>query len=174
MCELTSGYNGIICDVAGGVSAIYIGSLRDENTGAANYTFTRTTGNITAMANVSAKLFYTFNIDSEMSDFTVTSIGSRENASTGFEITGNIKFASNKEADVQFFENLVRDRVCIIAKLNDGSNEVLGLVNGLKVSLTRTSGTKFEDMNGYTLTISGREKQMTPKISDAIVTTLLS
>lgn len=173
MCELTAGFNALNCDSAGGVATLYIGSLRDEATGAANYTYTRTNGEITAMANVGAKLFYTVTVDAEMSDFTVNAIGSRENASTGFEISGNIKLAGNTATMIQQLEDLSKDRVCVIAKLNDGTNEVLGLVNGCKFLFNRTSGTKFDDMNGVTLTFSGREKQNAPKVSDGIVAALL-
>jgi len=174
MCELSAGFNALNCDSSGGVATLYIGSLRDETTGAANYTYTRTDGTVSAMANVGAKLFYTVTVDAEMSDFTVNAIGSRENASTGFEITGNIKLAGNTATMIQQLEDLSKDRVCIIAKLNDGTNEILGIDNGCKFLFNRTSGVKFDDMNGVTLTFSGREKKNCPKVSDAIVLTLLS
>jgi hypothetical protein len=61
-----------------------------------------------------------------------------------------------------------------IDKLNDGTNEILGIDNGCKFLFNRTSGVKFDDMNGVTLTFSGREKKNAPKVSDAIVLTLLS
>lgn len=173
MCELTSGFNALNCDSSGGVATLYIGSLRDETTGAANYTYTRTNGELTAMDNVGAKLFYTVTVDAEMSDFTVNAIGSRENASTGFEITGNIKLAGNTAAMIQQLEDLSKDRVCLIAKLNDGTNEVLGVDNGLKFLFNRTSGVKFDEFNGVTLTFTGREKQNAPKVSDVIVAALL-
>jgi len=174
MCEILSGFNTLNCDSVAGIATLYIGSLRDETTGAANYTFTRTDGTITAMANVSTKLFYTVTVDAEMSDFSVKSIGTRENASSGFDISGTIKLAGNTANMIQQLEDLSKDRVCVIAKMNDGTNEVLGLVNGLKFNFDRTSGMKFEDFNGVTLTFSGKEKNNAPKISDAIVTTLLS
>ena len=177
MCELSSGLSGLNCDSMGGVSAIYIGSLRDETTGAANYTYSRTAGRITAMANVGAKLFYEIKVDSEMSDFTVNAIGTRENASAGFEITGNIKLHLNyAEADqnIELLENLVKDRVCVIVKLNEGYSEVLGIDNGVKFLFNRASGTKFDDFNGVTLTFSGRESKNTPVIANTIVTSLIS
>ena len=173
MCELSAGFNALNCDSSGGVATLYISSLRDETTGAANYTYTRTNGELTAMDNVGAKLFYTVTVDAEMSDFTVNAIGSRENASTGFEITGNIKLAGNTAAMIQQLEDLSKDRVCLIAKLNDGTNEVLGLDNGLKFLFNRTSGVKFDEFNGVTLTFTGREKQNAPKVSDVIVAALL-
>lgn len=173
MCELTSGFGALNCDSAGGVDKWYIGSLRDASTGAANYTYTRTNGELTAMANVGAKLFYEILVDAEMSDFTVASIGTRENGSTGFDITGNIKLSGNTASNIQQFETLVKDRLCLIAKLNDGSYEVLGLDKGLKFNLSRTSGSKFEDMNGVTLSFVGREKQNAPKVSGTIVAAMI-
>jgi hypothetical protein len=125
------------------------------------------------MANVSTKLFYTITVDAEMSDFIVKSIGTRENASSGFEITGNIKLAGNTATMIQQLEDLSKDRLCLIATLNDGTNEVLGLDNGLKFNFERASGVKFEDLNGVTLTFTGKEKKNCPKISDAIIATLI-
>ena len=173
MCELTAGFGALNCDSVAGVSTWKIGSLRDETTGAANYTYSRTDGTITAMANVSTKLFYGITVDAEMSDFTVKSIGTRENASSGFEITGNIKLAGNTATMIQQLEDLSKDRLCLIATLNDGTNEVLGLDNGLKFNFERASGVKFEDLNGVTLTFTGKEKKNCPKISDAIIATLI-
>jgi hypothetical protein len=174
MCELSAGFNALNCDSAGGVATLYIGSLRDATTGAANYTYTRTDGTVSAMANVGAKLFYTVTVDAEMSDFTVNAIGSRENASAGFEITGNIKLAGNTATMIEQLEKLSKDRVCVIAKLNDGTNEILGIDNGCKFLFNRVSGMKFDEFNGVTLTFTGREKKNCPKVSDAIVLTLLS
>lgn len=174
MCELSAGFGVLNCDSAAGVSNLYIGSLRDSSTGAANFTYSRTEGSITAMANVGTKLFYPITVDAEMSDFSVKSIGTRENASAAFDITATVKLAGNTAAMIEQLEKLSKDRVCLIAKLNDGTLEVLGLDNGLKVNFDRTSGTKFEDMNGVTLTFAGKEKKNAPKITDAIVTSLLS
>lgn len=173
MCELSAGFGALKCDSPGGIDEWYIGSMRDSSTGAANFTYTRTAGSLTAMANVGTKLFYKVLVDVEMSDFQVQSIGTRENASAGFDITGNIKLAGNTAENIEQFEKLVNDRVCLIAKLNDGTFEVLGIDKGVKFNFTRTSGTKFEDMNGVTLTFTGREKKNAPKISSTIVDALL-
>lgn len=173
MCELTAGFNVLNCDSVGGVATWSIGSLRDETTGAANYTYSRTAGTVTAMTNVGAKLFYSITVDAEMSDFIVKSIGTRENASSGFEISGNIKLAGNTATMIEQLEDLSKDRVCLIATLNDGTYEVLGLDNGLKFNFERASGTKFEDMNGVTLTFTGKEKKNAPKVSNVIVAALL-
>ncbi|MBP8066934.1 MAG: hypothetical protein KAY27_00085 [Pedobacter sp.] len=173
MCEILSGFNTLNCDSVGGVATWYIGSLRDEATGAANYTYSRTDGSLTAMANVGLKLFYTITVDVEMSDFSVKSIGTRENASSGFEIAGNIKLAGNTASMIQQLEDLSKDRLCLIATLNDGSLEVLGLDNGVKFNFERTSGSKFEEMNGVTLTFAGKEKKNAPKVSSVIAAALL-
>lgn len=174
MCELTAGFGKYSCDLTGGVATWYIGSIKDATTGAANYTYSRTGGAITAMDNVGLKLFYTIDVDVEMSDFSVKAIGSRENASNAYEITGNIKIGGVTDTLVDKLDKLTRDRICVIAKLNDGTLEVLGIDNGCKFSFDRTSGTKFDDFNGVSLSFTGREVMNPPKISSAIALTLLS
>jgi hypothetical protein len=174
MCELTSGFGALNCDSAGGVDKWYVGSLRDEATGAANYTYTRTAGEITAMANVGSKLFYEILVDAEMSQAFCNTIGTRENASAGYDHNGTIKLAGNTATNIDKFEKLSKDRVCLIALMNDGTYEVFGIDKGLKIGVNRSTGMKFEDFNGNELAFSGKEKRNAPKIGGSIVTTLLS
>jgi hypothetical protein len=63
--------------------------------------------------------------------------------------------------------------VTVIAELEDGTYEVLFLLNGGVIVDERTPGTAYEDMNGNTLTITGKEKGKAPKISEALVLALL-
>jgi hypothetical protein len=57
--------------------------------------------------------------------------------------------------------------------LNDGTYEVLFLQNGAKCNDERASGTAYEDMNGNTLTFTGKEPAKAVKISSVIVLALL-
>lgn len=172
MCELTSGYDKL-CDRAGGIDTLYAFSTKDAN-GASNIdTLTVADGAVTALTLVSGKYAYPFNVEMETATFTDTAIGERANNAYAREQSATVVLHGNTASMIVQIENLCKGRTTLIAKMNDGTYEVLFLYNGAKVSDERTPGTAYEDMNGNTLTFSGKETSKAPKISSAIVLALL-
>ena len=173
MCELTSGYNKI-CDLAGGVDTWYIFANKDSN-GDSNYaTYVEANGEITDLTLVAGKYAFPFNVEIETSSFTDTAVGERANGSYAREQQATIILHGNTSTMIRDIEDMCKGRVTVIAKMNDGTYEVLFGVNGGKASNERASGTAFEDMNGNTLTITGKETVQAPKISSALVLALLA
>ena len=173
MCELTSGYNKI-CDIAGGVETWYIFSNKDAN-GASNIdTLMVSNGEVTVLTLVAGKYAFPFNVEIETSSATDTAVGERANGSYAREQEVTIMLHGNTATMIRDIENMAKGRVTVIAKLNDGTYEVFFLNNGGKTSDERATGTAFEDMNGNTLTITGKETSKAPKISSSIVSALLA
>ncbi len=172
MCELTSGYDKL-CDRAGGIDTLYAFSTKDAN-GTSNIdTLTVADGAVTALTLVSGKYAYPFNVEMETATFTDTAIGERANNAYAREQSATVVLHGNTASMIVQIENLCKGRTTLIAKMNDGTYEVLFLYNGAKVSDERTPGTAYEDMNGNTLTFTGKETSKAPKISSAIVLALL-
>lgn len=172
MCELTSGYDKL-CDRAGGIDTLYAFSTKDAN-GTSNIdTLTVVDGAVTALTLVSGKYAYPFNVEMETATFTDTAIGERANNAYAREQSATVVLHGNTASMIVQIENLCKGRTTLIAKMNDGTYEVLFLYNGAKVSDERTPGTAYEDMNGNTLTFTGKETSKAPKISSAIVLALL-
>lgn len=173
MCEITSGYTKL-CDETGGVDKWYWFALKDGTTGASNVaTYTVVDGAVTALTLESGKYAYALNVEIETSTFTDTATGDRTNASYAREQQATIVLHGNTAEMIVQLEQASKGRICLIAKLADGTYELLFAENGGKSSDVRTPGTAYEDMNGNTLTITGKEKSKAPKISSAIVDALL-
>jgi len=173
MCELTSGYSKI-CDLAGGVDTWYIFSNKASDGSDNIDTLTVANGEVTALTLVAGKYAFPFNVEIETSSFTDTAVGERANGSYAREQSATIILHGNTSTMIRDIEDMCKGRVTVIAKMNDGTYEVLFLNNGGKASNERASGTAFEDLNGNTLTITGKETSQAPKISSTIVLALLA
>ena len=173
MCELTANINGINCDEAGGVDTWYA-FARNDASGVSNIaTFTFLDGDVTALTLVATKFAYPINVEQETSTFTDTAIGERSSGSYAREQSATAVLHGNTAEMITSVEQLAKGRTCLIAKLNDGSYELLFSGYGAKCTDERAAGTAFEDMNGTTLTFSGKETYKALKISSTIVLALL-
>lgn len=166
MCEITAGFEKI-CDSAGGVSRAYWWNTSDVDT------LTVVAGNVTALTLNSGKYAYPIDFEIETSTYTDTGTGERANSSKAREQSATILLAGNTAAMIAQIDAATGGRVTVAFQLNDGTYEVLFLENGAKVSDVRTPGTAFEDMNGNTLTFTGKEKTKAPKVSGSIISAML-
>ncbi len=166
MCEILAGYDKL-CDNTGGVETWYIGSVKNIDE------VTVTAGAVTSITMKNGKYVYPFNIEMETAFFNDTAIGERANGAYAREQSATAVLHGNTAEMIVNIEEIAKDRTFWIAKLNDGTFEVLFLENGAKVLDDRASGTAYEDMNGTTLTASGKEKKKAPKISSVLVEALL-
>jgi len=172
MCELIDGYNKV-CDTAGGIETIFLLSVVDDN-GESNYEFIDIEdGEIVDMEMKPGKYAWPFVIEMETATFTDESIGDRPNGAAARNQSATVILHGNTPEMIVQIENLTKGRTALIAKLVDGTYEVLFLKNGAKVADSRTPGTAYEDMNGNTLTFTGKEPQKAPKISAAVILSLL-
>lgn len=172
MCEVLEGYTKL-CDETGGVDTWYWFSLKDS-AGASNIaTYTVADGNVTALTLAVGKQAYALNVEMETSTFTDTGIGGRTEGSYAREQEATVVMHGNTADMIKTLEAAGKGRMVLIPLLNDGTYELLFAEKGAKMSDVRTPGTAYEDMNGNTLTFTGKEKSKAPKISSAIVATLL-
>lgn len=166
MCELLSGFD-LGCDESGGIETVYAYSRKNVAT------FTHLNGEVTALTLNSGKYAYPINVEQETAVFTDTAVGEKATKGYGREQSGTVLLYGNTAEMIVNIEAIAKDRTCWIAKLNDGSFELYFSQFGAKVNDERSTGTAFEDMNGTTLTITGKEKYRALKISSAIVLALL-
>jgi hypothetical protein len=173
MCEVTSGY-GKGCDSVGGVKTWYWFSLRDS-AGESNYATEPTIvdGAVTAIALKAGKYAYPLNVEMETSSFQDTRIGERTNSAYARSQTATIILHGNTASMIDQLETGAKGRVVMIAEMNDGTYELAFMTNGGMIVDDRTTGTAMEDLNGNTLTITGKEFRKAPKISSVLVQALL-
>lgn len=163
-CEITSGYDKD-CDSAGGVNKWYAINVD-------NFTYTKTAGEVTAITNAASKQWYAFNVEIETSMFTDTAIGERANGSYAREQSATIVFHGNTKEDVVLLDTIAKGRIALIACLEDGSYELLFADNGGKMIDERASGTAYDELNGNTLTFTGRETSKAPKVDSTLIAAL--
>ena len=166
MCEITDGFSKI-CDAAGGIAKAYGWSTSETDT------LTVVNGEITAFTLNAGKYAWPIEFELGTSTYTDTAIGDRATSSYGREQSATIMIAGNTAPIITNIEAIAKGRTTIAFELNDGSYEVLFLENGAKLIDERNVGTNYEDMNGHTLTFTGKEKSKAPKVSSAIVLALL-
>lgn len=166
MCEIIAGYNAG-CDSVGGIKTIYGFNTTDATTTVAN-------GAVTAISLTSGKYAHAFYVEMETAKFDVKAIGERANKALAYEHNGTFTLMGNSATDIVNLEALEKSRTTFIVELNDGTYEVYGLTNGMMVRGVRDTGQKYEDANGNTLTVSGKEKNRAYKISSALIASILS
>lgn len=167
MCEITSGYNKL-CDTQGGVATVYAWNTNQVDT------VTVSNGAITALTFESGAYIYQFNVEMETATFTDGAIGERANGAYARQQEATVVLHGNTAEMITQLDLMARGRTTWAFELNDGTYEVLFLENGAKVSDSRTPGTAFEDMNGNTLTLTGKEKTKAPKISASLIASNLA
>ena len=168
-CEVISGFNNnSACDSQAGVKQWYVASTANIASK------TVVAGAVTAISMVATKKFWPITLDMQQSFFNDQAIGSRENASYAREHSATMKLAGNTASDIVALEDMGRGRVTLIASLQDGTLEVLGLKNGMKMLENRTSGQAMEDFNGNELVFSGKEPSKAPKIGVGLIAALIA
>lgn len=162
MCEIVSGYDKL-CDTVGGVATVPMANKADIES------YTVLNGSVTALTMKAGKYIYPFNVEMETANFQEQDIGERANGASAVQQTGTVVLHGN-DADLVVKRQLLRrGRVVAFPELNDGTYEAYFLGNGGKVTGLRTTGTAYEDLNGTTLTITGKEKDNAPKISAVLI-----
>jgi len=172
MCEVLEGYN-TLCDEVGGVDTWYWFAVKDGSGNSNIDTYTVVDGEVTALTLAIGKQAYALNVEMETSKATDTGIGDRPNKSYGREQEATVILHGNTKEMIVTLEAAGKGRTALIAKLNDGTYELFFAVNGAKMSDVRDTGQAYEDLNGNTLTFTGKEKAKAPKIDSAIVASLL-
>lgn len=166
MCEITTGYTPG-CDKAGGVATVFGFDLNAIDT------LTVVAGEVTALTLKTGKYAYAFNVEMETANFKDQALGERANKAYAREHTGTIILHDNTKQDIVNIESLCKGRSVWAAELNDGTYELFFRKNGAKASDLRDTGTSFEDLNGNTITLAGREPNKAPKIAASLIAALL-
>ena len=166
MCEILNDFE-LQCDTSGGIAQAFAWSTAETDT------LTFANGTISALTLNSGKYAYRVKFELGTSTYTDTAVGARETSSYGREQSATIVLAGNTAGMIDNIESMGKGRTTIAFELNDGTYEVLFLENGAKLIDERAVGTNYEDMNGNTLTFTGKEKSKAPKVSSVIVLALL-
>ena len=169
MCELTTGYTKQNCASVGGIKSITIYNMENRAS------YVESGNEITAITMESGKQAFTFSLDQQSASFTETQTRSRENNSLFYEIAGQIMIKDDEDATRDLLALIGGGVIGVIAEKESGKYVHYGVVNGLTVGTSEiVTGQNYEDMNGATINVVGREVAIAPYLDASVVTSILT
>jgi len=166
-CTIISGNQLDCADSVGGVAEIYLTEFANVAS------ITATSGVITAMTCSTGKKFWTFQVEKENATFTQPGTRSVENGTLFYDQTATYTLKKMSAQKRNLLDNLMKNRLMVIIKDNNGEYQLMGQVNGADVTTVEgTTGKAFGDMNGYTVTVTGKEKDPANFVTAALLATL--
>lgn len=168
-CALTQSLTLDCRDSIGGLKSVMF--IESANVTA----ITAAAGIVTAITKASGKKFYKYDLAKETSQFTETFTSSVQNGTFFYAQELSIvlnKLQTNTRNEILL---LAQNNLLAIAEDKNGSYWLLGRLNGLDVSGgTAESGTASGDRSGYTITLSGQEKELAISVQSSIIAALLA
>ena len=159
-CNISSGRSVSCKDATGGIKGIYIHNYSDTS---AFPGYSATAANvITDLGQIggvgNTYEVYKFAVRREMASLTVDTQSDVTTGTTFFEQVFTCTFTKLTQVDADNLSELAAGRPQIIVEDNQGNLIMLGHTNGMDVTAgTFETGKAFSDLNGMTLTFTGRE-----------------
>lgn len=162
-CALTQGYTLDCKDSIGGITSVYFAPWEDLGT------VTVVAGVVTTLTMDATKRFYEYQLVKESSNFAEAINTNVQNGTVFFAQTLEVmlnKLQVNTRNEILL---LAKNRLAVIVVDNNGDKWFLGVNFGLDITGGGSaSGTALGDRSGYTLTFTGNEKELAPKVTAAI------
>lgn len=153
-CNLVQG-NEVQCrDSVGGIKEVYIANFSNV------LSATATSGQVSAITMAGSTKFYTFQLRQEDGSYTNPAISSRENGTTYYDSTVTFTIKKMSASQKNSLHNLAKSRLMVIVKDNNDVFWIVGRVRGCDaLDIQNGTGQALGDLNGATITISGREAE---------------
>lgn len=166
-CALTQGFVVGCRDSIGGGGTLYVMELANVDS------VTEAAGVISLIDKATGKRFWKYELQKFTASYTETGTFSTENGTRFYK--QDAKFVINK-MDVNARNELMLLASNLLVAVfvdNNGNNWYLGRENGLDVTEdTGGTGTAAGDRNGYTITLTGMEREKAPTVNDTAMATL--
>ena len=168
-CALTQGYTLDCKESLGGIKAVWL--IAHANVSSV----TEASGIVSAITKGAGKVFYKYELVKHTGALTETITASVEN--------GTVFYAQELSIVLNKLQANTRNEILLLAQntlmvvVQDANDKywLLGRTQGCDVTGgTAASGTAQGDRNGYTLTITGSEKQLSPEVNSGIIAGLTS
>lgn len=168
-CNIVQGREIDCRDSVGGILEVYL----TEFTNVPQANITASSGVITAATCSAGKRFFTYQLEKENASLTKKEMISVENGTLYSEQTLTFTLKKMSASLRNNIRTLAQNRLHVIVKDANNTYWWLGQVNGVDLTAADgTSGKAMGDMNGYTLTFTGKEPNAPNTVSSAIVAAL--
>lgn len=149
-CASLNGFQLGCRDGIGGVKEFYLAPLSSVQS------YTETTGEV-VITMVSGETFAKYELETETSFYTDNGVDNRANGTTMYDHTLTAIF--NDKIAKEEIANLSGHRLAVIVTDNEGVHSVFGLETGaMTTTRNGSTGTSYEDRNGYEVVIQSRQK----------------
>jgi len=167
-CNLTKGRQITCRDTVGGIKAIYFAQLDEVSS------YVTASGELTDFDLGGSDDIYKYNLKRGTASCTETITGNSEAGTVFYTPSVQIMLHKLTKEDQNQIKLLASQRLVVFLELNEilttNSHNVLlalGLENGMELnSGTNTTGAAFGDMNGYTWTFDGMERDPMVTVAD--------
>jgi len=162
-CALINGDELDCRDSVGGISEIYMTEFDHK------LTLTESSGIVTAHTLTGGNRYWTFQVDKEDAELTENGQGSLENGTTFVEQTLTFSMKKWSAAKRNKVRLLSLNRLLVIVKYKNGDYLMLGKTGGMDVTTFEgKSGKAMGDMNGFNLTLVGKEPDLAPEVTSSL------
>ena len=171
-CLITSGYT-LPCKGISGIQAVYIGNW---NGTAMTYIYGSASNpnEITAFGGTTQS-FYTFQQEIETGSLTETGNFNPQNGTAYYDQVVEITVYNITQPLIDQVNNLGRGRWRIIVLDSNGNYFLIGKVNPVNVSAVAGGpGKAFADVNGFTITFTGKEYDVLTQITSSAAASVIS
>lgn len=171
-CNIVSGIERDCIDSAGGIKELYITEFENVPQTA----ITVTSGTVTAMTQTSGKKFWVYKLENEVSELTEGETLSVENGSVFYEQTLSFSLHKMEAKKRNNLRLLAKNRLMVIVLDSNGKYWVVGRTRGAhKVGTNEAkTGLAMGDMNGYTISITGKEPDSMEEVDSTLISALTS
>jgi len=162
-CAIINGDELDCRDSVGGISEIYMTEFTNK------YTLTESSGVVTAHTLIGGARYWTFQVEKEDAELTENGQGSLENGTTFVEQTLTFSMKKWTPARRNKVKLLAQNRLLVIVKYKNGDYLMLGQTGGMDVTVYESkSGKAMGDMNGFNLTLVGKEPNLAPQVTSSL------
>jgi len=169
-CAIVSGYSLDCKDTVGGIKNIYITELANVPTAPGQ----NASGFVTSITMAAGKKFFKYALEPRGSNSLEETIDANpQNSTVAYTQTVNANFVKMQYATQQKLALIVKNRTLVIVETKAGSYFLCGLENGMEVSGGKAgTGAAMNDFQGYTLTLTGMEKEFANEVDPSIIAAL--
>lgn len=133
--------------------------------------YTDTSGTITAMTQAASTRFWKYDLEKENAMIDEDDVNSVENGTRFWQQVLSFTMRKLSAKNRNNIKLVGQNRLIAIVLTNNGDYKILGLTNGLDLTTGKgTSGKAFGDLNGYSLTFTGKETAPMFDVSSSVIT----
>lgn len=166
-CTIIEGHFLLCRDAVSGIKNIWITEFSNISS------YTETSGTITAMSQAASTKFWKYDLEKENAILDEEDINSVENGTRFWQPTLSFSMRKLSAKNRNNIKLVGQNRIAAIVLTNNGDYKAVGFTNGLDLTTAKgSSGKAFGDMNGYSVTFTGKETAPIFDVSSSVISSM--